>query len=211
MICDRDDLGRDIMKRGKRAAFVLAVAILLTACGGKVESTVTTEEIVVPEMSSEDLLVNSLEYLLQDDEEPEEDVQAEEVSSDHAETEKEIAGTAEFIVYYSNGTCDGLEFRTETADELTADTLIAALARHNIVSLDTKVLSFTEKEEEAGIVLYLDLSGEMDHYLGTMTQEAKDIIMDSISSTFLENYSADIIHIQIAGKPLHQSVKWDEA
>ncbi len=51
----------------------------------------------------------------------------------------------------------------------------------------------------------------MDHYLGTMTQEAKDIIMDSISSTFLENYSADIIHIQIAGKPLHQSVKWDEA
>ena len=199
------------MKRGKRAAFVLAVAILLTACGGKVESTVTTEEIVVPEMSSEDLLVNSLEYLLQDDEEPEEDVQAEEVTSDHAETEKEIEGTTECISDYRYGTCDGLEFRTETADELSADTLISALARHNIVSLDTKVRSFTEKEGEAGIVLYLDLSGEMDHYLGTMTQEAKDIIMDSISSTFLENYSADIIHIQIAGKPLHQSVKWDEA
>lgn len=199
------------MKRGKKTAFVLLAVILLTACGRRSDSTVTSGEIVVPEMSSEDLLVNSLEYLLQDDEKKEEDVRVEEVSSDSAETEKESAEPAEFIVYYSNGTCDGLEFRTETADELTPDALIAALARHNIVSLDTKVLSFTEKEEDEGRVLYLDLSGEMDHYLSTMTGEAKDIIIDSISSTFLENYSADIIHIQIAGKSLHQSVKLDEA
>lgn len=199
------------MKRGKKTAFVLLAVILLTACGRRSDSTVTSGEIVVPEMSSEDLLVNSLEYLLQDDEKKEEDVRVEEVSSDSVETEKESAEPAEFIVYYSNGTCDGLEFRTETADELTPDALIAALARHNIVSLDTKVLSFTEKEEDEGRVLYLDLSGEMDHYLSTMTGEAKDIIIDSISSTFLENYSADIIHIQIAGKSLHQSVKLDEA
>ncbi len=44
-----------------------------------------------------------------------------------------------------------------------------------------------------------------------MTKEAKDIIIDSIASTFLENYDADMIQIQIAGKPLHQSVTLDQA
>jgi len=195
--------GDKIMKKGKRAALVLVLAVLLTACGGRGGGTVTTEEIVVPEMSSEDLLVDSLEYLLRDDGE--------------ASGEEEDAGSAEgtetisLILYYSNGSCDGLASQTEEAEELTADALTAALARHNIVSLDTKVLSFEEKEEEEGKVLYLDLSAEMDHYLSTMTKEAKNIIIDSITKTFLENYKADIIHIRIAGEPLERYEMMDQA
>lgn len=198
------------MKRGKIAAVVFVTAILLTACGRESDSTVTTGEIVVPEMSSGDLLVNSLEYLLQD-EEQEEDIQEQEVSADTKDSQEELPGAVAFTVYYSNGTCDGLNSRTEEAEELTAEVLIAALARHNIVSLDTKVLSFYEEEKEEGKVLYLDLSTEMNNYLDTMTKEAKDIIIDSIASTFLENYDADMIQIQIAGKPLHQSVTLDQA
>ncbi len=197
------------MKRGKIAAVVFVTAILLTACGRESDGTVTTGEIVVPEMSSGDLLVNSLEYLLQDEEQ--EDIQEQEVSADTKDSQEKLPGAVAFTVYYSNGTCDGLNSRTEEAEELTAEVLIAALARHNIVSLDTKVLSFHEEEKEGEKVLYLDLSTEMDNYLDTMTKEAKDIIIDSIASTFLENYDTDMIQIQIAGKPLHQSVTLDQA
>ncbi len=197
------------MKRGKIAAVVFVTAILLTACSRESDGTVTTGEIVVPEMSSGDLLVNSLEYLLQDEEQ--EDIQEQEVSADTKDSQEKLPGAVAFTVYYSNGTCDGLNSRTEEAEELTAEVLIAALARHNIVSLDTKVLSFHEEEKEGEKVLYLDLSTEMDNYLDTMTKEAKDIIIDSIASTFLENYDADMIQIQIAGKPLHQSVTLDQA
>lgn len=195
------------MKRIGKVAFAVAIVLLMTACGRKSDSTVTTGEIDAPEMSSGDLLVSSLEYLLQDDEE--ENIQEQEVSADAIE-EEEAADSVSFVVYYSNRSCDGLNFQEEKAEELTADVLIAALARHNIVSLDTKVLSFSEEEKEEGKVLYLDLSKEMDNYLDTMTKAAKDIILDSIASTFLRNYDADIIYIQIAGEPLYQSTIADE-
>lgn len=197
------------MKKIGKVAFAVAVVLLMTACGRKSDSTVTTGEIDAPEMSSGDLLVSSLEYLLQDDEE--ENIQKQEVSADTIEEEEEDTDSVSFVVYYSNRSCDGLNSREEKAEELTADVLIAALARHNIVSLDTKVLSFSEEEKEEGKVLYLDLSAEMDNYLDTMTKAAKDIILDSIASTFLKNYDADIIYIQIAGEPLYQSTISDEA
>ena len=173
------------MKRIGKVAFAVAIVLLMTACGRKSDSTVTTGEIDAPEMSSGDLLVSSLEYLLQDGEE--ENIQEQEVSADAIE-EEEAADSVSFVVYYSNRSCDGLNSQEEKAEELTADVLIAALARHNIVSLDTKVLSFSEEEKEEGKVLYLDLSKEMDNYLDTMTKAAKDIILDSIASTFLRNY-----------------------
>lgn len=209
MICDRDDLGGEIMKKGKWAVLVLASVFLLTACGQRMDSTVTTGEMVVPEMSSEDLLVDSLEYLLQDEEKQEEDMQGMEALADDAKAGNKAS--VEIVVYYSNAACDGLDSQIEQAEEVTPDVLIAALARHNIVSLDTKVLSFSEEEQEEGKAIYLDLSTGMNHYLETMTREAKDIIIDSIASTFLENYQADIIQIQVGGKPLHRSVTLNEA
>lgn len=187
------------MKKGKWAVLLLTSLVLLTACGRRADSTVTTGEIIVPEMSSEDLLVDSLEYLLQDEEKQGEDVEGLEITSDEA------AESVEIVVYYSNDSCDGLDSQMEKVSELTPDELIVALAKHNIVSLDTKVLSFSEEEKEEGKMICLDLSNGMNHYLETMTGEAKDIIIDSIASTFLENYQADIIQIQIGGKPLYRS------
>ena len=68
------------MKKGNRVAFALAAAVLLTACSRTADAAVTTEEIVVPEMSSKDILVNSLEYLL---EEPDgEQIQEEEITAE---------------------------------------------------------------------------------------------------------------------------------
>ena len=61
----------DIMKKRNMAALALLAVMLLTACGRTADAVVTKEEIVVPELSSKDMLVNSLEYLLE--KEPEEE------------------------------------------------------------------------------------------------------------------------------------------
>ncbi len=58
------------MKKRNMAALALLAVMLLTACGRAADTAVTTEEFVVPEMSSKEMLVNSLEYLLE--EEPDE-------------------------------------------------------------------------------------------------------------------------------------------
>jgi hypothetical protein len=76
------------------------------------------------------------------------------------------------------------------------------LSMHNIVSLDTKVLSFEEEEMVGGKVLHLDLSKEIEDYLYTMTREAESIIIASVTDTFLENYDADVIYITVEGEAL---------
>lgn len=56
------------MKSRKKAVLAAAVAgVLLVACGSSPGKSVSSGEIVVPEMSSEDLLVSSLEYLLEEE------------------------------------------------------------------------------------------------------------------------------------------------
>ncbi len=200
------------MKNGKKATLAVAVAaILLVACDGRASRTVSSGEIVVPEMSSEDLLVSSLEYLLLDDEEEggqnlkeqylaqeekEASGEAENVQQDAADVQGETA-----VIYYGKGGTLELIEETVTLQEKT-DELIGALARHNIMSLDTKVLSFEEKQEGDHTVLYLDLSKAAGEYLRTMSNEAECIIIASLTNTFLENYQADMIYLMVEGKSL---------
>ena len=77
------------MKKVGRAAAVAAVmAVLLSACGTLAGGRVDSGEIVVPEMSSEDLLVSSLELLLEEEEVPKE-------ARDLTEAEQELHQGAE--------------------------------------------------------------------------------------------------------------------
>ena len=161
-------------------------------------------------MSSEDLLVSSLEYLLQDDEaaekEPEEKPQEGAVPGLQGEQEpaEESAPEAEeeAVIYYGNAGSYDLNQEIIQIEERTAEELLDALAKHNIVSLDTKVLSFEEKETEEEKLLYLDLSKAMSEYLKTMSKEAESIIVASVTNTFLENFEADGICITVNGKRL---------
>lgn len=206
------------MKNGKKAALAAAVAaILLVACGGRANESVSSGEIVVPEMSSEDLLVSSLEYLLTDEEEESgqdlkeqhrvqeeqglSDITADAANVDYAQDEAKTQGETAVIYYGKGGTLELIE-ETVTLQEKTADELISALARHNIMSLDTKVLSFEEKQEGDLTVLYLDLSKAAGEYLRTMSNEAECIIIASLTNTFLENYQADMIYLMVEGKSL---------
>ena len=197
------------MERGKLAALMLAVTVFLTACGGAKEAAVTTEEIVVPEMSSKDILVNSLEYLIE--EEPEEETEKEETKGETEEEEqsgetRDEEGEKATVICYGRDMDSGLTEEVITAQEITPDVLLGALARHNIVPLlDTKVLSMEEREEDGRKLIHLDLSGSFREYLMTMSLEAECIIISSIANTFTANYDADAVYITVEGETLATS------
>lgn len=219
------------MKKVRRAAlFAVAAAALLAACSGAAGGEVDSGEIVVPEMSSEELLVSSLEYLLQDgtdETEASESVsendgdkpqEAEEVPDDKEEAgkipavEEHVPERNEAVIYYGNAGSYDLNQEFITVEEKTAEELLDALAKHNIVSLDTKVLSFEEKEDDGVKVLHLDLSRAAGEYLKTMSREAECIIIASVVNTFLENFDADKVYIAVDGKPLKtKNAEYEEA
>ncbi len=212
--------------RNKAVLAIAAVAALLAACGSRVNETVASGEMVVPEMSSEDLLVTSLEYLLLDEEEtpeaqelaaegmtdvqepvqkpkvPEADDSESTAGTEEQEPEQEDVLTEKTVVYYGNGASHELNRETIELEEMTPEALVDALAKHNIVSLDTKVLSFEEEQQDEQKVLHLDLSKAAGEYLRTMSKEAECIIVASIVNTFLENYEADAIYLKVEGETL---------
>ena len=183
--------------RKKELMAMVIVAVPLAACSIRPDKDVTSGEMAVPEVSSEDLLVSSLEYLLLDDDE--EDISYEQPAQ--TETEDEVQGE-EAVVYYGDGGSVALKQEIVEVGALTPDELIGALARHNIVSLDTKVLSFGQEEEDGAAVLSLNLSKTAGEYLRTMSKEAECIIVAAVVNTFLENYDADAIYIMVEGGAL---------
>lgn len=204
-------------KRMKITLAAVAAMFIVVACSSAAENTTTVEN-AVPETSSGEMLVDGLEYLLSEDKEDiiqipdtedkvsdadtvEGDTSKEsgEISANNIETDTE---QVELVLYYSNGTFDSLDSDIVEAEKMTAETIISALSRHNIVSLDTKVVSFEEEDIAGGKILHLDLSKAIDDYLRTMTREAESIIIASITDTFLENYKADAIYITVDGEPL---------
>lgn len=215
------------MKNKKKVALaVTLVVVFLAACGISSEQSVASTEMVAPEVSSQDILISSLEYLLlddtqenvqdteqQDSQEQESEMQdsqnvpeeSEDVSEEQTQTEEEIIEGEEAVIYYGNGGSSSLNQETVVIEEITPEELINALAMHNIVSLDTKVLAFDQGEQDGTSMLYLDLSKSAGGYLQTMSKEAECIIIASVINTFLENYGADVICLTVEGKPLGTS------
>lgn len=215
------------MKNKKKAALaVMSVVLLLEACGINSEQSMTSSEMVAPEVSSQDLLVSSLEYLLLDDtqedvpdteqqdsreQEPEmQDAQniteeSENVPEEQTQSEEEMIEGEEAVIYYGNGGSSSLNQEKVVIEEITPEELINALAMHNIVSLDTKVLAFDWGDQDGTSTLYLDLSRSAGGYLQTMSKEAECIIVASVINTFLDNYDADAICLTVEGEPLGTS------
>ena len=197
----------------KRTGMTLAALVLmfaLAACGEKTEQAASLTEDTGTQKSSSELLADGLEYLLGDDTEDaipdvEEDMSQteKETIQEEEQLEQHIEENAEdMVIYYSNGSLESLASDTVSDKEKTAENIISALARHNIVSLDTKVLSFQEEEIVGGNMLHLDLSKAFLNYLKTMTRESESIIIASLTNTFLENYKAAGIYITIEGEAL---------
>lgn len=198
------------MKKRNMAALTLVAVMLLTACGRAADTTVTTEQMVVPEMSSKDMLVNSLEYLLEEEPVEETEGKTGEEEQEAAEADNDTAGGDDAqqtaVICYGKDIDSDLEQEEIKAEEITPDVLLDALARHNIVPLlDTKALSMEEKKEDGKKLLCLDISGSFREYLMTMSVEAESIIISSIVNTFLSNYDADLVYITVEGEALSTS------
>ncbi len=165
--------------------FMLAVV----SCGNTAGKTDAMAEEAVPEMSSQQLLTDGLEYLLSEEKE------------DVIQIPDTVAAEGdETIIYFGDGSSDTLVSETVMIEEKSPEALIDMLAGHNIVSLDTRVISFTVEED--GKTLVLDLSAEFDEYLKTMAETAENIIVASLAETFLENYDAEAIYLKVEGEPL---------
>lgn len=190
------------MKNGKLMAVVFAVIVLaLAACGNTAEEVEAMEENTGSETSANDLLVDSLEYLLNEEGIASVGVQAPKEEEGQTE-ETETAAQTEVTIYYGNGASNMLSSELTAMEQVTAENLIDALMKHNIVSLGTKVNSFEEEESDGVKKLRLDLSKTFREYLKTMTQEGEKIIMSSVAATFLEAYEAEEIVITVEGKVL---------
>lgn len=115
-------------------------------------------------------------------------------------TEEAVEGNT--TVYYSSGSTEELKTEKVELEEITPEAVLSALGRHNIVSIDTKVLSFQEEERVGEKILYLDLSGTFLDYLKTMTKEAESIIIASIADTYLDNFQGTEIYLTVEGETL---------
>lgn len=197
------------MKNRKLMAVILVLTVLaLAACGNRVEETAAMDNIPDSETSTSDILVDSLEFLLSEDatktdgeeQAPEED--AEQAPEGEEELTDEKSEQKEVTIYYGNGASEMLSSEKAAMEQVTAEKLIEALLRHNIVSLGTKVNSFEEEDADGVKKLKLDLSKTFREYLKTMTQEGEKIIISSVAATFLEAYGAEEITITVEGKAL---------
>ena len=194
------------------AAAATAVVFTLAACANTA-NTSAAGEMVVPETSSQELLVGSLEYLLQERGENirqsevevlkmfETDASVEEMQSKETEEVRKVQAT----IYYGNSGSLDLKQEVTGIEQLTPENLIDSLAKHNIVSLDTKVNSFEEEDCEEGKVLKLDLSKAFREYLRTMSKNSEKVILASVVDTFLDAYEAQAIQITVEGDLLETS------
>lgn len=199
----------------KKNGFLLGTFVFLltalTACGSETAGSEGTEEAV----QEEDLSV--LGIILEDMELSGPDILQEEivlsdlgvwpeevVFSDLEQMQEDVpeSGSEEVAIFYGNSASDWLNSETALLEQLTAENLIDELFGHNIVSLDTKVNTFEERETDEGRVLHLDLSHGFREYLKTMTKEGENVIMASVAATFLEAYKADGIVITVDGNVL---------
>ncbi len=179
------------MKKKTRMVWLVVTAMFVfVACSNKLQEQTTVETVVMEEVSSEEMLVESLQYLLEED------------FGTKSTFGLTNAASKEITIYYGKSTSDVLEEQQILVEQVTAEGLLSALAKHNIVSVDTKVNSLEELEEENKKVLQLDLSGAFKEYLRTMTPECEKIIVASLADTFLQAYDADAIYLLVNGETL---------
>lgn len=109
-------------------------------------------------------------------------------------------------IYYSSRDFSHLMMEEEDLPQKTPETILSALARHNIVTLDTNANSFSVVVTEEGKVrVVLDLNRKFRKYLQTMAEQSETVILASLTNTFLNNYDADEMVLTVDGSTLKTS------
>ncbi len=178
-----------MVKRSMVAVILMIYVTVVTACSGITDTAAV-------ELQTEEKSSIMTEDSMQDEREE---------NSIDARTEEEKTGldTLQKVrIYYGNGTANGLKSEEITLSEVSPETILGLLGRHNIVSIDTKAQSFEEIYDDGKRVLKLDLSKQFKDYIGMMGTDGEDIVIAGLVNTFLDIYKADSLILTVAGKTL---------
>ena len=196
------------MNKKKLAALISVLVVTTLASCGMNQGVTNADESEGYSESSAELLVGTLEYLLNEDK-TDKDTDADDtgifqIKDDETKQseQEEDNNNIDVVIYYGNGASDKLNTEVSAMEQLTAENIISALAGHNIVPIGTKVNAFEVEEKDKGKALQLDLDKAFREYLKTMNNESEKIILASITATFLEAYDAESIMITVDGKVL---------
>ncbi|MDE6663390.1 MAG: GerMN domain-containing protein [Lachnospiraceae bacterium] len=196
------------MNKKKLAALISVLVVTTLASCGMNQGVTNADESEGYSESSAELLVGTLEYLLNEDK-TDKDTDADDtgifqIKDDETKQseQEEDNNKIDVVIYYGNGASDKLNTEVSAMEQLTAENIISALAGHNIVPIGTKVNAFEAEEKDKGKALQLDLDKAFREYLKTMNNESEKIILASITATFLEAYDAESIMITVDGKVL---------
>ncbi len=114
-------------------------------------------------------------------------------------TESETAtNPVSLNVYSSNDDATGFVVNTVEVSEITPEIIVSELAKVNICTMNTEVLTF----HQDGKVIELNLSKQFSNYLNMMGTSGEYIVMGSLVNTFLDAYDADSVKIMVLGAPL---------
>lgn len=106
-------------------------------------------------------------------------------------------------IYYSSKDFSHMMVREEELKQKTPDTILTALALHNIVTLDTKNLAFSlSRAEDGKTCVYLNLNKKFGAYVNTMSAASEELILAALTDTFLDNYEADELLLMVEGEPI---------
>lgn len=183
---------------------MLLVLFICAACNGTDVQEEAVDMPVKNESAKEENSFITMELLQKDDVKNEE---AEEVLSAQAGEDLKENGAAEekeLIIYYSNRNADGLETETIPVADITPEVIISNLAKHNIVSIDTRVneCHVSKMEGQDKTVITLDMSKAFGEYIKTMGSSGETVIIAALTDTFLEAFQADSLRLSVEGAVL---------
>lgn len=172
----------------------LLCVLLMFACvacaNKKTDVSEQPEEIVIPE-GDEISAASAVEKIIND-----EDLIDTEMEGAFDEDEEAVSLKLTNI-YYVQGNYDEFKIEECELEAITAENLIACLARHNIVPASTSVEACSVWVTDSGEkVVTLVLSNSFDDYLSTMSEKAETAILASIANTFIEAFDVDILHFE---------------
>ena len=187
---------------------LLVMAMLTLGCGSKEkENTKTTETPVVTEEVSP-----SAEVETEQPQETETVSEEEEEKTDSANEEKRASNSSDnsskeeengIRIYYADSQAEHVISENIGEEEVTPELLLSQLAKHNVISKNTKVNSIKQtKSESDGNCLAVDFSQEFQDDLFTQGTAGEFLMMGSVVNTFLRAYDADSMTITVNGNPL---------
>jgi len=187
---------------------LLVMAMLTLGCGSKEkENTKTTETPVVTEEVTQSAEVETeepqeTETVSEEEEEKVDSANEEEHasnSSDNSDEEEESG----IRIYYADSQAEHVISENIGEEEVTPELLLSQLAKHNVISKQTKINSIKQtKSESDGNSLAVDFSQEFQDDLFMQGTAGEFLMMGSVVNTFLSAYDADSMTITVNGNPL---------